>query len=159
MPSMYCVLNYKVTIIHVFIHSLLWHCRLGVMKSIQPVKIAWWGVGVVICLQRGADCLHTVQLMPLHPETPSSLASFKSRLVLPFWYHFAQVVLEKRPLNECSSGSIHVLVGFFQPDSAVRYFLPTVLWISAWLYTAACVDNLFGFGRVLCRFLMRDLSQ
>jgi len=24
----------------------------------------WWGVGVVICLERGAD-LHTVQLMPL----------------------------------------------------------------------------------------------
>jgi len=27
--------------------------------------------------------LHMVQLMPLHPKTPSSLASFKSRLVLP----------------------------------------------------------------------------
>jgi len=42
------------------------------------------GVGVVICLERGADCLQMVQLMPLHPKTPSSLASFKSRLVLPF---------------------------------------------------------------------------
>jgi len=31
---------------------------------------------VVICLEQGADCLHTVQLMPLHPKTPSSLASF-----------------------------------------------------------------------------------
>jgi len=30
---------------------------------------------VVICLERRADCLHMVQLMPLHPETPSSLAS------------------------------------------------------------------------------------
>jgi len=39
-----------------------------------------------LCLERGADCLHTVQLMPLHPKTPQSLASFKSRLVLPFWY-------------------------------------------------------------------------
>ena len=48
-------------------------------------KIEWWAVGVVICLERGADCLHMVQLMPLHPKTPSSLASFKSRLVLPFW--------------------------------------------------------------------------
>jgi len=36
---------------------------------------------VVICLERGADCLHMVQLMPLHPQTLSSLASFKSRLV------------------------------------------------------------------------------
>jgi len=35
---------------------------------------------VVICLQRGAYCLHMVQLMPLLPETPLSLASFKSRL-------------------------------------------------------------------------------
>jgi len=35
-------------------------------------------------------------------KTPSSLASFKSRLVLPFWYWLTQVVLEKRPLNEFS---------------------------------------------------------
>jgi len=35
--------------------------------------------------------LHRVQLMPLHPKTPSSLASFKSRLVLPFWYQLTQV--------------------------------------------------------------------
>ena len=43
-----------------------------------------------------------VQLMPLHFRIPSSLASFKSRLVLPFWYRLIHVVLEKRPLNECS---------------------------------------------------------
>jgi len=52
--------------------------------------------------------------MPLHPKTqsslmyyrtPSSLASFKSRLVLPFWYWLTQVVLENRPLNGCSSNS------------------------------------------------------
>jgi len=57
---------------------------------------------VVICLHRGAGCLRMVQLMPLHPETPSCLASFKSKLVLPFWYRLTQVVLEKRPLNGCS---------------------------------------------------------
>jgi len=57
---------------------------------------------VAICLERGADCLRMVQLMPLHPQTPSSLASFKSRLVLPFWYRLSQVVLEKRPLNGSS---------------------------------------------------------
>ena len=33
-------------------------------KSIQPVKIEWWSVGVAICLERGADCLHML-LMPL----------------------------------------------------------------------------------------------
>jgi len=50
---------------------------------------------VVICLERDADCLHMVQLMSLHPKTPSSLPGFKSRLVLPFWYRLTQVVLEK----------------------------------------------------------------
>ena len=49
---------------------------------------------MVIYLERGEDCLHMVQLMPLHP-----LASFKYRLVLPFWYQFTQVVLEKKPLS------------------------------------------------------------
>jgi len=34
-----------------------------------------------------------------------SIASFKSRLVLPFWYRLAQVVLGKRLSNRCSSGS------------------------------------------------------
>jgi len=38
---------------------------------------------VVICLERGADCLHVVQLMPLPSQTPSSLASFKS----DWFYH------------------------------------------------------------------------
>jgi len=31
------------------------------LSCLDPV---WWGAGVVICLQRGAD-LHTAQLMPL----------------------------------------------------------------------------------------------
>ena len=42
-----------------------------------------------------------VQLMPLHPKTQSSLASFKSKLVLPFRYRLTQTVLEKRLLNRC----------------------------------------------------------
>jgi len=50
--------------------SVLWHCWLVVRKSIQPVNIDWWGVGVVICLERGADYLHMVQLMPLPSQNP-----------------------------------------------------------------------------------------
>jgi len=60
---------------------------------------------MVIYLEQDADCLHMVQLMQLHLKTPSSLASFKSRLVLPFWYRLTQVILEKRPLNRCSSST------------------------------------------------------
>ena len=75
----------------------------GVRKSIRPAKIEWWGVGVVICPV--PDYLYIVQLMPppIHPKTLSSLASFKSRLVLPFWYRLTQVVLEKRPSKGHSS--------------------------------------------------------
>jgi len=50
---------------------------------------------VVTCLERGAGCLHMVQLMPLHPKTPSSLASFKSRLVLPFQYQLTQIPVKE----------------------------------------------------------------
>ena len=44
-------------------------------------------------------CLERVQLMPLPTKTPSSLALFKSRLVLSFSYWLTQVDLEKRLLN------------------------------------------------------------
>jgi len=47
----------------VLLLSVLWRCWLGGRKGIRPVKTEWWGVGVVICLERGAD-LHA-QLMPL----------------------------------------------------------------------------------------------
>jgi len=43
-------------------------------------KHEWWGAGVVICLQQGAD-LHTAQLMSL-PLTVSCFS--KSRLVFTF---------------------------------------------------------------------------
>jgi len=31
-------------------------------------KFEWWGAGLVICQERGANDLHTVQLMPLPPH-------------------------------------------------------------------------------------------
>jgi len=30
--------------------SVVWHCCLGARKSNRPVKIEWWGVGVVLCI-------------------------------------------------------------------------------------------------------------
>ena len=44
--------------------SVLWCCWLRGTKGIRPVKTEWWGAGMVICLEWGAD-LHTAQLMPL----------------------------------------------------------------------------------------------
>ena len=84
--------------------SVLWHCWLAVRKSIWPVKISdkglvsssiWSEVEIVCMWSSWCHCR----------PSPSSLASFKSRLVLPFCYRLTQVVLEKRPLNWCSSGS------------------------------------------------------
>jgi len=39
-----------------------------------------------------------------HPACSLSLASVKSRLVLPFWYRLTWVVLEKGPVNGCVCG-------------------------------------------------------
>ena len=38
-----------------------------------------------------------------------NFASLKSRLVLRFWYQLTQIVLEKMPLNGCSSSSSSLL--------------------------------------------------
>jgi len=70
---------------------------LGGRKSIRPVKnlsdevLMWLSVWSEV-----QNDLHIVQLMLL---PPSSFASVKSRMVLPFWFYLTQVVLKKRPLN------------------------------------------------------------
>ena len=48
--------------------SVLWRCWLGGRNGIRPVKTECWGTGGVICLERGANDLHMVQLMPLPPH-------------------------------------------------------------------------------------------
>ena len=61
-------LIFSAVVILKLLPSVLWCCWLCIRKSFRPVKIEWWGVGVVICLKRDADCLHIVQLMPLPPR-------------------------------------------------------------------------------------------
>ena len=48
--------------------SVLWRCWVAGRKGIRPLKTEWWGTGVVICLERGTNDLHMVQLMPLPPH-------------------------------------------------------------------------------------------
>jgi len=60
-------------------------------------KTERWGAGMVICLERGAD-LHMSSWCHCHSL---SVASVKSRLVLPFWYRLTWVFPEKGPLNGC----------------------------------------------------------
>ena len=71
--------------------SVLWRCWLGGRKGIRPVKklnggvLAWLSVWTEVqtCIIRPSWC-HYHSL---------SLASVKSRLVLPFWYWLTRVVL------------------------------------------------------------------
>jgi len=67
--------NYDITFVCNNLPSVLWRCWLGGRKSIRPVKNEWWGAGMVICLEWGAD-LHMAQLMPL-PLTVSCFRKIK----------------------------------------------------------------------------------
>jgi len=61
-------------------------------KGIWPVKIEWWGTGMVICLVQSANDLHVVQLMPL-PPIISCFIKIQNGLLFSCW--LTQVVLEK----------------------------------------------------------------
>ena len=72
-----CVIVSSIFNVYVILPSVLWRCWLGGRKGIRPVqkKTEWWGAGVVICLERGAD-LHMAQLMPL-PLTVSCFSKIQ----------------------------------------------------------------------------------
>ena len=80
--------------------SVLWRCWLGGRKGIRPVKN--WVVGCWRGYVAGARCILTC-IWPswchCHSVTWLSLASVKSRLVLPFWCRLTRVVPEKGLLN------------------------------------------------------------
>jgi len=83
---------------HTVLRSVLWRCWLGDRKGIRPVKklssgmLAWLSVWreVQTCVWPSWCHCHSL-----------SLASVKSRLVLPFWYRLTSVVPDKGPLNGC----------------------------------------------------------
>ena len=75
---------------------MLWRCWLGGRKGIRPVKklsgevLSWLSVWseVQTCIRPSWCHYHSL-----------SLASVKSRLVVPFWYRLTRVVPDKGPLN------------------------------------------------------------
>jgi len=75
--------------------SVLWCCWLGGRKGIWPVNN--WVVGCWHGYLSGARCIWP-GWCHCHSQ---SLASVKSRLVLPFWYRLTRVVPDKGPLNWC----------------------------------------------------------
>jgi len=79
-------------------HSVLWHCWLGGRKGKRPVNN--WVVGVLTRLFVCSDVQICIWFSWCHCHS-LSLASVKSRLVLPFWYWLTWVVPDKGPLNGC----------------------------------------------------------
>ena len=78
--------------------SVLWRCWLGGRKGIRPVKKL--SCGVLAWLSVWSEM--QTYIWPSWCQCHSlSLASVKSRLVLPFWYRLTRVVLDKWPLNRC----------------------------------------------------------
>jgi len=79
------------------VHCLQCFDAVGWRQEGHPAckKKQWWGAGMVICLERGAD-LHMAQLMLLL-LTVSCFSN--SRLVLPFWYRLTWVVPDKGPFQ------------------------------------------------------------
>jgi len=61
--------------------SVLWRCWLGGRKGIWPVKSEWWGAGMVVCLEQGAD-LHMAQLMSW-PLTVSCFIKIQTGFTFP----------------------------------------------------------------------------
>jgi len=83
---------------------------LGGRKGIRPVKTEWWGAGVVICLERGAD-LHMAQLMPYLPLTVSCFSKIQIGFTFLVPAHLGSP--RKGPLNGCIAfGALTLLVGW-----------------------------------------------
>jgi len=69
------------------------HCSLDVRKNIWPIKLEWWGVGMIICLKQSADCL---SLSSENPIISCLIIMQNGFSFLSFCCRFTLVVLEKR---------------------------------------------------------------
>ena len=118
--------NYNFRIVFlVKVPSVLWRCWLGGRKGIWPVKklsggvlawlSAWSEVQTCIC----PSWCHCHSL---------SLASVKSRLVLPLWCRLTRVVLDKGPLNGCVCVCVCVCV-----RACVRACVRVCFLLKSWL--------------------------
>ena len=68
-----------------------------IINIIKACKTEWWGAGVVICLERGAD-MHMAQLMPL-PLTVSCFSKIQTGFTFLAPAHPGSP--GKGPLNSC----------------------------------------------------------
>jgi len=91
-----CIYSYEYCT-WVLLPSVLWRCWLRDRKGIWPVKTS---SGVLAWLSVWSEMQTCIWPSWCHCHS-LSLASVKSRLVLPYWYWLTRVVPEKGPLNGC----------------------------------------------------------
>ena len=100
--------------------SVLWCCWLGGRKGIRPVKNK--SGGVLVWLSVWSEVQTCIWPSWCHCHS-LSLASVKSRLVLPFWYWLTWVVPEKRPLNVCMYICVYLWLWLGPPLAALWYVM------------------------------------
>ena len=76
---------------------------LGQQEGIRPVKTEWWGTGMVISLNLGAD-LHMAQLMPL-PLTVSCFSKIQIGFTFLVPAHVGSLWTKGRYTDVCVSRS------------------------------------------------------
>ena len=118
--------------------SVLWCCWLGSRNSIWPVKTEWWGAGVVICLECSWCHCHSL-----------SLASVKSRFVIPFWYQLTRVVSDKGPLRLCVCVYVQAIL-----TSTISY----TIWLRLWNGQRHITENNTNHRVVLRLWLNRKIT-
>ena len=94
-------------------------CWLGGRKGIRPVKKQRGGVLVWLSVWSNVHTCIWPSLCHCHSL---SLASVKSRLVLPFWCRLTWVVPEKGPLNGCVSNGFDSAHGIKSGSDVVSDF-------------------------------------
>ena len=90
--------------------------------------------GVLACLSLCSEVQTWIWPIWCHCHS-LSLASVKSRLVLPFWYRLCRVVLDKGPLNGCVCVRVNLLFIslLFCENFHGRYWI--MLWYIPWIYS------------------------
>ena len=98
--------------------SVLWRWWLGGRKGIRHVKkTEWWGAGVIICLERGAE-LHMAQRMPL-PLTISCLSKIQIGFTFLVPAHLG--CPGKGPLNRCCCCCVAISPNLFEDKAWLSF--------------------------------------
>ena len=84
------------------------------------VWLSVWSEVHTVCMWWSSQCHCCLKI-------PSALASFKSTLVLTFWFRLTQVVLVKRLFNKCSSREITGFPSKFTKFVLCQIYLPPPL--------------------------------